>query len=217
MTVYNYTDICEYECARTHRFYMYHHDDFLACAYAVIKILFNFSCRSLNNVLGFSKETLVALITNIEGREWQRCYNSNMGRTPDHPRASSTDDVECFFSVMRDSIGRNFTTKQVKYGFRKVCAEFTKRMDPNLPFYYHTSAHSRFYEGPLPEFNEGSKKPRRKSGRVPRREQPAAFAPRRATMPVRGTLSVRPQFHNLPLELPPPPTGPQHVYEHSYA
>ena len=33
-------------------------------------------------------------------------------------------------------------------------------------------------------------------------EKGAAFAPRRATMPVRGSLSVRPQFHNLSLELP---------------
>ena len=28
---------------------------------------------------------------------------------------SSTDDVECFISMMRDSTGRNFTTKEMKY------------------------------------------------------------------------------------------------------
>ena len=70
---------------------------------------------------------------------------------------------------------------------------------------------------PLPEFSEPGKKTSRKQKRVLRREQPAAFAPRRATMPVRGSLSVRPQFHNLPLELPPLPTGLIHVSEHSYA
>ena len=118
---------------------------------------------------------------------------------------------------MRDAIGRNFTIKEVKFGFRKVCAEFTKRLDPHLPFYYHTSAHTRYYEGPLPDFNEPAIKTRREGRRVPRREQPAAFAPRRATMPVRGSLAVRATFHNLPLELPPPPTGPVHVYEHTYA
>ena len=196
------------------------------CLYVFIKALdlehlvtlwFYIMCRSLSSVLGFSKETLVALITNIEGREWQRRDNIMNGRKPEHPRASSTDDVECFFSVMRDSIGRNFTTKEVKLGFRKICAEFTKRLDPNLPFFYHTSSHTRYYEGPLPEFSEPGKKTSRKRKRVPRREQPAAFAPRRATMPVRGSLSVRPQFHNLPLELPPLPTGPIHVSEHSYA
>ena len=98
-----------------------------------------------------------------------------------------------------------------------MCAEFTKRLDPNLPFYYHTSSHTCFYEGPLPDFSEPARKTRRKSRRTPRREQPAAFAPRRATMPVRGSLAVRPQFHNLPLELPPPPSAPVHVFEHSYA
>ena len=28
---------------------------------------------------------------------------------PEHPPASNTDDVKCFFSVMRDHIGLNFT------------------------------------------------------------------------------------------------------------
>lgn len=168
-------------------------------------------------MLGFSRETLVALITNIEGREWRRrkCFGDR--ERPEHPRASTTDDTECFFSVLRDSIGHNFTTKEVKYDFRKICLEFTKRLDPDLPFYYYTSTHSRYYEGPLPTFDIISQKKRRKNKRAPRREQPAAFAPRRATMPVRGSLAVRPQFHNVPVELPPPPSCPVHIGEHSYA
>ena len=60
----------------------------------------------------------MAVITNIEGCEWRRRFNKERG--PEHPRASSTDDVECFFSMMRDGLGRNFTTKEVKYGFRKI-------------------------------------------------------------------------------------------------
>lgn len=32
----------------------------------------------------------------------------------EHPRASTTDDVECFFSVLRDSVGKDFTLKEVK-------------------------------------------------------------------------------------------------------
>lgn len=158
----------------------------------------------------------MALITNIEGRELRRRENSN-GRGLEHPRASSTDDVECFFSMMRDAIGRNFTTKQMKYGFRKVCIEFSKRLDPDLPFFYHTSSHNRYREGPQQDFSNPRKKPLRKSKRVPRREQPSAFAPRRATLPVRGSLAVRPKFHNLPLELPPPPSCPVLSFEHSYA
>ena len=67
---------------------------------------------------------------------------------------STSDVVECFFSTMRDAIGANFTTKQVKLGFRKVTLEMEKRLDPDLPFYYHTSAHTRFCEGTLSAFNE---------------------------------------------------------------
>ena len=68
-----YADVCEYVhvCARTHRFYVYHHDDFLACAYAVIK---NFMQESKQRPWILQGKTLMALITNIEGYEWQRCY-----------------------------------------------------------------------------------------------------------------------------------------------
>ena len=119
--------------------------------------------RSLSNVLGFSKETLVAVITNIEGKEWHRGECANKNRPLEHPRASSTDDVECFFSLMRDSIGQNFTVKEAKFGMRKIVDKFSKRADPELPFYYHTSSHTRYYEGPHPEFDKApERKIRRK-------------------------------------------------------
>ena len=131
------------------------------------------------------------LIANIETREWRRReIAQSQGGTPEHPRASNTDDVECFFSVLRDHVGTNFTLKQVNFAWRKVCIEFQKRMDPSLPFYYFTSSHDRFYEGPRPSFNEPTKK--KKSKRVPKGEQIASFTSGRATLPVRGSLSVRP-------------------------
>ena len=172
-------------------------------------------CRPIDNVLGFSRETLAAVICNIEGREW--CRRSNQLGKPEHPRASTTDDVECFFSMMRDAIGRNFTAQQVKLGFRKVALEFIKRMDPDLPFYYHTSTHTRYSEGPLPNFNTASAKAKRKGKRVPRRETSTAIFARRAALPVHSSLSVRTQFHNHPIDLPPLPSGSRHVHEHSYA
>lgn len=172
-------------------------------------------CRSVNNILGFSRETLAAVTTNIEGQEWRR-RQINEQRPAVHPRSGTSDDVECFFSVLRDAVGKNFTTKQVKYSFRKVCLEFTKRLDENLPYYYHTSTHTRFQEGQLEDFNKKSQCPKRKSNRPPRREQPAAFVSRRATMPVRGSLSIRPKFHNLPVELPPLPSVQIHLSDHSY-
>lgn len=103
--------------------------------------------------------------------------------------------------------------------FEKPVQNFNKCLDPDLPFYYHTLNHTCFYEGLMPNFSECSTKESRKGSRngIAIREQPAAFVPRHATMPVRGSLSVRAQFHNIPIELPPlPSAGPEHVFEHSY-
>ena len=77
---------------------------------------------------------LSALAADIETREWRRCLNDSLG--PEHPRSSTSDDVECFFSVMRDMVGTNFTAQ---IAWRKVCIEFEKRIDGSLPFYYFTS------------------------------------------------------------------------------
>ena len=103
----------------------------------------------------------------------------------------------------------------VRFGFWKASVEFKKQLDPDLPFYYHTSSHSHFYEGPLPDFSMSSPK-KKWNFRTAPHEQLAAFASWCATMPVQGSLSVRPQFNNLPLELPPIPTDQIHVVEHSY-
>ena len=73
-----------------------------------------YSHRSVTGVQGFSRETLVALFANIKSRQWRCAYNAKDGILPEHPRASTTDDVECFFSVLRDSVGKDFTLQQVK-------------------------------------------------------------------------------------------------------
>jgi len=57
---------------------------------------------------------MVALFANIESREWRRAYNAKSNILPEHPRSSTTDDVECFFSVLRDSVGKDFTLQEVK-------------------------------------------------------------------------------------------------------
>ena len=145
----------------------------------------------------------------------------NAGVHPEHPRASTTDDVECFFSVMRDMVGKHFTVREAQYGWRKACIEFGKRLDPELPFYYHTSSHDRFYEGSRPDFDSvqpsHSSKRNPRHQRVRRREQPGHLATGRATYAVPGERSTRTKFHNVPLELPPPPMSAQyHLFEHSY-
>lgn len=88
-------------------------------------------------------------------------------------------------------------------------------MDPDLPFYYHTSAHTRFYEGIMPDFSVPASQPR-KPHRAPQRE--LLGASERVTLSVRGAGSIRATFHNVPIDLPPPPgTTDQFIAEHSYA
>ena len=48
---------------------------------------------------------MIAVTTGIESIEWRRRSSSN----PENPRASTTDDVECMFSIIRDLIGKHFT------------------------------------------------------------------------------------------------------------
>lgn len=165
---------------------------------------------------GFTREVVTGLVANIETREWRRRDIAQHESLPEHPRSSNTDDVECFFSVMRDQIGLNFTLKQVQFAWRKVCLEFQKRISIDLPFYYFTSSHDRFYEGPRPSFNQARDK--LKSRRLPRSEQihAASLASGRATLPVRGTLTVRPKFHKHPVDIPPPSDIPAYVAEHTY-
>ena len=47
---------------------------------------------------------------------------------------------------------------EVKFGMCKIISQFVKRVDPDLPFYYHTSSHNRFYEGCHPEFHNRPEK-----------------------------------------------------------
>ena len=173
----------------------------------------NYTYRSVIGICGFTREVLVAIIADIETREWRRVEIQEAA--PEHPRSSTTDDVECFFSVLRDLVGKDFTLKQVQFAWRKVCAEFHKRVDPDLRFYYFTSAHDRFHEGPRLSFNEPGKSTR-KPLRVPRRESTSVFTSGRVSLPVRGTLTTRAQFHNLPVEVPPPRSIPAHIAEHAY-
>ena len=148
---------------------------------------------------GFTREVLTAPRADIETREWRRQLDT---QHPEHPRASTTDDVECFFSVMRDLVGTNFTLKQAQFAWRKTCLEFRKRISVDLPFYYFTAAHDRFYEGPRYPFNEPPKNTCTK--RILRGEQSVSLCSGRATLPVRGTLTVRPKFHKHPVSVPPP-------------
>ena len=62
---------------------------------------------------GFTRETVSAVIVDIESRKWRLHYNNQRQIPPEHPRASTSDDVEFFFSVLRDMVGQDFTHKEV--------------------------------------------------------------------------------------------------------
>ena len=115
------------------------------------------------------------LLTMRQENAWRHRNISQHSLNPENPRASNTDDVECFFSIMRDHIGANFTLKQGQFGWQKVCLEFQKRIDADLPFYYFTSAHDCFYEGVCPSFNEPSKKKNQETTTTPRRASSTTF------------------------------------------
>ena len=93
--------------------------------------------------------------------------------------------------------------------------EFSKRMNPSLPYYYHTATHDRFYEGERPNFNIPPKK-KKTTKRARRREQPSAMVGKRVTMAVHQSSSIRAEFHNKPVNLPPPTNCPIVEYEHAY-
>lgn len=130
------------------------------------------------------------------------------------PELAVVMTLNFFFS---DSVGKHFT---VKHAYRKVCIEFIKRMDPDLPYYYYTASHDRFHEGPLPGFDQPRPREKRSNNprhqRVPHRDQVGSLVSGRATMVIPGQLSTRVQFHHTPVELSPPPGVDSSVVDHSY-
>ena len=55
------------------------------------------NCRQVNQVQGFTPETLIALAANIKIRQWHRAFLYVHGLPPEHPR----DDK--LFSILRDT------------------------------------------------------------------------------------------------------------------
>lgn len=144
----------------------------------------------------------MAMTTNIESQEFRRRQVPDDGI--EHPRASSSDDVECFFSILHEHLGNDFTVKTVKERWVVTCHELRKRLDPSLPFFYHTSDKNRYRTSDLPTFDEPSdKKNRADALKFSRREHVGATAIGRASMISRGTKSIRQTFHAGPVSLPP--------------
>ena len=79
----------------------------------------------------------------IESQEHRLQKNSQLNG-PQHPRAATNDDVECFISCIRNDLGDTFTVKNLSQRWPIICREITKHIDISLPFYYWSSKHNRF-------------------------------------------------------------------------
>ena len=146
------------------------------------------------------------MVANLESRELRRCEYIARQLPPEHPRASATDDVEGMFSLLHDMLGDIFDLKQFHDAQAKIFNEFNKRINPDIKFYYWTGAKDRYSEFELPSFNEPTKKgmvERLDKVKVSRRGDPGIFVANRASLPQKGQLTARAQFHRAPIELPP--------------
>ncbi|CAB4021403.1 Hypothetical predicted protein [Paramuricea clavata] len=109
--------------------------------------------RSIKGICGFTRELIVGLIANLESREIQRQEYLERSLPPEHPRASSGDDVEGFVALLHEMFGLIFYLKQFYQESTKILNEFGKRIDPNLAFYYWTGVKERYRDFALPSFN----------------------------------------------------------------
>lgn len=153
-----------------------------------------------------TRELIVGLVANLESRELRRTEYACRGLPPEHPRASSTDDVEGFFALMHELLGPIFDLKQFYDQLPKIINEFAKRVDPELPFYYWTGHNARYRDIALPSFNVPSGHgavERLDRVILSRRGDPGVFVANRASLPQRGKLTVRATFHRAPVALPP--------------
>ena len=115
--------------------------------------------------------------------------------------------MEAIFAFLHELLGNIFDEKQFHDAFPKVMLEFTKKCDPQLPFYHYTGTNERYRTGPETQFNVPSASGVERLDRVQisRRADPVVFVANRAVMPQRGQLTVR-AAHFRPAEhLPPPP------------
>lgn len=78
-----------------------------------------FCFRPVKGVCGFSRETVIAIVSNIESMEYRRRESLVIGHE-EHPRAGSTDDVEAFFALLHRFLGNIFTLKEFRTMWRKV-------------------------------------------------------------------------------------------------
>lgn len=165
-----------------------------------------FTHRSIKGICGFTRELIVGLIANLESREIRRQEYLERGLPPEHPRASSSDDVEGFVALLHEMFGPIFDLKQFYQESTKILNEFGKRINPDLAFYYWTGAKERYRDFALPSFNNPTGPgvvERLDRIKLSRRGDPGVFVANRASLPQRGQITARAHFHKTPVALPP--------------
>ena len=108
---------------------------------------------------------------------------------------------------MHEMLDDIFDVKQFLDAQPKILNEFKKRIDPELEFYYWTGAKERYRDFELPSFNQPSGDSlieRLDRVTLSKRGDPGVFVANRASLPQKGQLTARAQFHRAPVELPPP-------------
>jgi hypothetical protein len=80
--------------------------------------------RPVENIRGFSRETVIEVTTNIESQEYRRRENEAIGY-PEHPRAGGTDNLETFFGIVHMNLVTTFTLKQFKHYWPKAVRYFS--------------------------------------------------------------------------------------------
>ena len=160
-----------------------------------IVVLFFVSIRPVKGICGLTREVVIGLVANLESRSLRRVENVQRGLQPD-------------ISLLKEMLGPIFDIKQFNSQQLKILNEFRKRIDGDLGFFYWTGAKTRYNDAELPSFNEPSGpgvKERLEQVQVSRRGDPGVFVANRASLPQRGQLTARAQFHRAPVALPPLP------------
>ncbi|XP_072039679.1 uncharacterized protein [Amphiura filiformis] len=152
--------------------------------------------RRLKGICGFSQETVIELTANIDCQERRRKETEELGYA-EHPRAGTTDDVECFFALLhRITHGQHVTLGEFRSWWLKLVIQFSFRMDNDLPFYVHT-LNERYSLEEQPSFDEPQQRPRLHCLTRRSREDSSIICGGRAMLPARYASSIRHMFHRV--------------------
>ena len=99
-------------------------------------------------------------------------------------------------------LGNIFDLKEFHDSQPKILNEITKRINPDLKFYYWTGVKERYREFELPSFNKPSGDgilERLDQVHISKRGDPGVFVANRASLPQKGELTARAKFHKAQL------------------